>query len=131
MKKIYFVFALCLLTLSCKNDSKSTEASSETASKYETFTGMFLYLESDKAAVFQATNNMYGVVVDDQMFALNEQCKVYKKEDHSMIPVVIKGIRKPNTVEDAWKEVIEIKEIISVQEPREGEDGTIIIKNNQ
>jgi len=121
MKKIYFVFVLCLLAISCKEEPKEVE----------TFSGMFLYLESDKAAVFQAANNMYGVVMDDQMLALNEQCKAYKKEDHSMIPVVIKGIRKPNTVKNAWPEVIEIKEIISVQEPREGEDGTIIIKNNQ
>ena len=48
-----------------------------------------------------------------------------------MIPVVIRGVRKPNPTEDAWEEVIEIKEIVSVQKPREGEDGTIIIKNNQ
>jgi hypothetical protein len=132
MRKIYFVFALCVLTLSCKNDSKSTETETETASQYETFSGMFLYLESEKAAVFQAAGNqMYGVVVDDQMLALNEKCKTYKKQDHDMIPVVIKGIKKANTVENAWKEVIEVKEIISVQKPRNGEDGTIIIKNNQ
>lgn len=141
MKKIYFTFALCVVMLSCKNDTKSTDTTTEKAgytetvtvgNTYETFSGMFLYLESEKAAVFQAAGSqMYGVVVDDQMLALNEQCKTYKKEDHTMIPVVIRGIKKPNTVEDAWPEVIEIKEIVSVQKPMEGEDGTIIIKNNQ
>ncbi len=48
-----------------------------------------------------------------------------------MVPVVIKGITKPNPVKDAWKEVIEIKEIVSVQKPSENQDGTIIITNNQ
>ena len=143
MRKIYFIFVLGLLIVSCKNDAKSNETktgeeksgyteSVTVGNKFETFTGMFLYLESDNAAVLQsAGSNMYGVVVDDQMFALNDQCKPYKKESHSMIPVVIRGVRKPNPTEDAWEEVIEIKEIVSVQKPREGEDGTIIIKNNQ
>lgn len=132
MRKIYFVFALCVLTLSCKNDAKPTDTNTETTSQYETFAGMFLYLESEKAAVFQAAGSqMYGVVIDDQMLALNKQCKTYKKQDHDMIPVVVRGVKKPNTVENAWKEVIEIKEILSVQKPNPGEDGTIIIKNNQ
>lgn len=122
MKKLFVACILCMLVISCKEESK----------EIITFSGMFLYLESEKAAVFQAAGSqMYGVVVDDQMLALNEQCKQYKKEDHTMVPVVIKGIKKPNTIENAWKEVIEIKEIVSVQKPSENGDGTIIIKNNQ
>ncbi|WP_298419473.1 hypothetical protein [uncultured Kordia sp.] len=135
MKKIYFIFAVCMLTIvSCKNDAKSSDKETEktVASQYETFTGMFLYLESEKAAVFQAAgSNMYGVVIDDQMLALNKECKKYKTKEHDMVPVVIKGITKPNPVKDAWKEVIEIKEIVSVQKPSENQDGTIIITNNQ
>jgi len=144
MKKIYFIFALSVLMMSCKNEAKSndtektaTEKSGYTESvtvgnEFETFSGMFLYLESEKAAVFQtAGSQMYGVVIDDQMLALNEQCKPYKKEAHNMVPVVIRGVRKPNSIENAWKEVIEIKQIVSVQKPNESQDGTIIIKNNQ
>ncbi|QHI37941.1 hypothetical protein IMCC3317_33240 [Kordia antarctica] len=143
MKKIYFVFAICLLIVSCKNDAKSNETetgeeklgyteSVTVGNEFETFSGMFLYLESEKAAVFQtAGSKMYGVVVDDQMLALNEQCKQFKNEDHNMIPVVIRGVRKPNPIKDAWEEVIEIKQIVSVQKPNENQDGTIIIKNNQ
>ena len=122
MKKLFVACMLCLLVVSCKKESKEVI----------TFSGMFLYLESEKAAVFQAPGNqMYGVVLDDQMLALNEKCKQYKKEDHTMVPVVIKGIKKPNTIKNAWEEVIEIKEIVSVQKPSENGDGTIIIKNNQ
>jgi hypothetical protein len=130
--------------LSCKNENKSNETEKTTTEKkgytesvtvgntYETFSGMFLYLESEKAAVFQtAGSQMYGVVVDDQMLALNEQCKTYKKQEHDMVPVIIRGIKKANTIENAWKEVIEIKEIVSVQKPNDSNDGTIIIKNNQ
>lgn len=149
MKKIYFIFALCLVTIvSCKNDasSKTTEekaSETETTEKgytetvtvgntFETFSGMFLYLESEKAAVFQAPGSkMYGVVIDDQMLALNEECKRFKNEDHDMVPVVVRGVIKPNPVKDAWKEVIEIKEILSVQKPSENQNGTIIIKSNQ
>lgn len=145
MKKIYFIFALCILTIvSCKNDAKSNENSTpETEEKgytetvtvgneFETFSGMFLYLEGEKAAVLQtAGSSMYGVVIDDQLLALNEKCKEYKTKEHDMVPVVIRGIKKPNPVKDAWKEVIEIKEILSVQKPNENQDGTIIIKSNQ
>ena len=143
MKKIYFVFAICLLIVSCKNEPKSNETetgeeklgyteSVTVGNEFETFSGMFLYLESEKAAVFQAAGSkMYAVVVDDQMLALNEQCKQFKNEEHNMIPVVIRGVRKPNPIKDAWEEVIEIKQIVSVQKPNENQDGTIIIKNNQ
>lgn len=144
MKKIYFIFALGLLLVSCKNESKSTENSSETIKENgitatktvgdlntTTFSGMFLYLENDNAAVLQtAGSKIYGVVVDEKMKALNEQCKQYKEKEEDMVPVVIRGIKKPNPVKDAWKEVIEVTEILSVQKPS-GNDGTIIIKNNQ
>ncbi|WP_420571539.1 hypothetical protein [Kordia sp.] len=147
MRKIYFVFALCLLMLSCKNETKPNETTTETTgttensgytetvtvgNEFDTFSGMFLYLESEKAAVFQtAGSSMYGVVIDDQMLALNKECEKYKKEAHDMVPVVIRGLKKPNPVKNAWKEVIEIKQIVSVQQPSANQNGTIIIKNNQ
>jgi len=139
MKKIYFIFALGLLfVVSCKNDAKAPEKKSETPEAttladngYETFSGMFLYLENENAAVLQAAGGtMYGVVVDDQMHTLDKQCAQYKKNEHDMVPVVIKGIKKPNPIKDAWKEVIEVKQVLSVQRPAD-QDGTIIIKNNQ
>lgn len=131
--------------LSCKNENKSNnETANETTetkgytetttvgNNYETFSGMFLYLEADKAAVLQtAGSKIYGVVVNDQMYALNEKCKDYKTAEHTMVPVIVRGEKKPNPVENAWKEVIEIKQIVSVQKPNEGDNGTIIIKSNQ
>ncbi|MCH2193418.1 hypothetical protein [Kordia sp.] len=147
MKKIYFIFALCLLIVSCKNNPKAneteTKAKSETTSESgitttrtvgdvnDTFSGMFLYLDDEKAAVLQtAGSKMYGVVIDDKMHELNKECQKFKKNNHDMVPVVVRGIKKPNPVKDAWKEVIEVKEILSVQQPS-GQDGTIIITNNQ
>lgn len=147
MKKFYFACILSLSILSCKNEVKSTSneihetettanTSNYTATKtvnneFETFAGMFLYLESDNAAVLQTGSKMYGVVVNNQMKALNEQCNVYKNKEYDMVPVVVRGVKKPNPVENAWKEIIEIKQIISVQKPKLDDDGTIIIKNNQ
>jgi hypothetical protein len=123
--------------VSCKNDSKTTtsqEKSNETekvADNGDTFSGMFLYLESENAAVLQtAGNRIYGVEVNEKMQELHKQCKQYKNKVHDMVPVVVKGETKPNPVPDAWKEIIVIKEILSVQKPSEN-DGTIIIKNNQ
>ena len=137
MKKIYIVCALCVLVLSCKNDAKSSDKDTtvETEAQKDqsqTIAGLFLYLEDENAAVLQVSKNqLFGVVIDDKMKELHEKSKKYKKANHTMVPVVIRGIKKPNPVENAWKEVIEIKEIISVQEPSETDDGTIIIKNNQ
>ncbi|MEM6722276.1 MAG: hypothetical protein AAF611_23315 [Bacteroidota bacterium] len=142
MKKIYFIFALSIALVSCNNEKKATENKSEvikgggiTATKTvgdvdQTFSGMFLYLESDNAAVLQTGGGkMYGVVIDDQMHKLNKECAKFKKEDHTMVPVVIRGNKKPNPTPNAWKEVIEVTEILSVQQPSTN-DGTIIITNN-
>lgn len=145
MKKIYFIFALSLLIISCKNDAKSNDKANETDTQEQTgvtttrtvgktndtFSGMFLYLEDNKAAVLQtAGSQVYGIVIDEKMKELNKQCQQYKTNDYDMVPVVFRGIKKPNPVKNAWKEIIEIKEILSVQKPN-GNDGTIIIKNNQ
>jgi hypothetical protein len=143
MKKLSFIFALSVLIVSCGNDPKKTTTDEEQSNEQgvtttvtrgevgDTFSGMFLYLESENAAVLQtAGSKMYGVVIDEKMHELNEQCKKFKNKDHDMVPVVIRGEKKPNPIENAWKEVVVVKEILSVQKPSEN-DGTIIIKNNQ
>ncbi|MEM6684927.1 MAG: hypothetical protein AAF617_03940 [Bacteroidota bacterium] len=140
MKKIYFIFALGFLMISCKNEAKSTEKNGETTQQsemstsktestgVETISGLFLYLENENAAVLQSSGStMYGVVINEQMHALDKQCDQYKKNEHDMVPVVIRGVRKPNPMKDAWKEVIEVKEILSVQAPSE-DDSTIVVK---
>lgn len=129
MRKIYIVLTVCLLVLSCKNDSKTTE--SNASNNYETIAGDFLYLESDNAAVLKTPKEIYGVVIDDQMKKLHEQCKAYKKLDHDMVPVIIKGIKKKNTEANAWAQIIEVKEILTVSEPKDDQNATIIIKENK
>ncbi|PTX64017.1 hypothetical protein C8N46_101627 [Kordia periserrulae] len=144
MKKIYFILAFGLLLVSCKNETKTTDkAASETEKKegftatktvgdaYDTFSGMFLYLENENAAVLKTSNSqMYAVVIDEKMHELNKQCDQFKQNEHDMVPVVIRGTTMPNPVKDGWPEAVEIKEILSVQKPS-GNDGTIIITNNQ
>ena len=64
------------------------------------------------------------------MHELDKQCDQFKQNEHDMVPVVIRGKTMPNPVKDGWPEAVEIKEILSVQKPS-GNDGTIIITNNQ
>jgi len=114
--------------MSCKQDAKEAK---ETAN-LETLTGEFLFIEKDNhtgpAAVINKGTEVYGVVIDDKMKELQKRCDAFKKDKYDMIPVVVKGIIKPNPVENAWKELVEIKEIVSVTAPKADQEKAIIVK---
>ena len=116
---------LSLAMISCKQEAKET-------ANLETLSGEFLYIEEDNhtgpAAVINKGTEVYGVVINEKMKELQEKCNAFKKDKYDMIPVVVKGIIKPNPVENAWKEVVEIKEIVSVTAPSENQEKTIIVK---
>jgi hypothetical protein len=138
MKKVFTLLICASLFISCKNDSK-TEASTieESESKsYDqndgliTLKGDFIYDQGQNAAVIQTANNtIYGVVVDDNMKALNEKVKTFKKEDTDMIPVTVRVRRFESNKENTWKFHVEIKEIIKVEAPNPEQNDVIKIEN--
>jgi hypothetical protein len=138
MKKVFTLLICASLFISCKNDSK-TEASTieESESKsYDqndglvTLKGDFIYDQGQNAAVIQTANNtIYGVVVDDNMKALNEKVKAFKKEDTDMIPVTVRVRRFESNKENTWKFHVEIKDIIKVEAPNQEQNDVIKIEN--
>lgn len=106
---------LCCLTLigACKNESKNGEVELEEVSGILTeIQAEFIYIQD--AAVLKGQSFIYGVVLDEKAKELAEKVKSYKKDQYDMVPVVVKGIVKPNPVKDGWKEIVEIKEILKV-----------------
>lgn len=106
---------LCCITLftACKNSSKNGEAESELTSENITeIQAEFIYIQD--AAVLKGQSFIYGVVLDEKAKELAEQVKSFKKDQYDMVPVVIKGLIKPNPVKDGWKEIVEIQEILKV-----------------
>ncbi|RZN83800.1 MAG: hypothetical protein EVB11_03515 [Winogradskyella sp.] len=138
MTKNIFTLILCVtLFVSCKNDSKTETVTTEVdASKtYDqndgliTLKGDFIYDENQNAAVIQTPNSIYGVVVDDNMKALNEKVKAFKKEPTDMVPVTVRAKRFESNKEDAWQFFVEIKETIKVEAPNPEQNDVIKIEN--
>lgn len=108
MRLSSFLIALTITLFSCKNETKTTEEDTDL------IRGEFILI--DNAAVIKGTDFIYGVVIDEVTLELAKKVKPLQREDYDMVPVVIKGIVKPNPAE-GWEQVVEIKEIIGVSEP--------------
>ena len=139
MIKQLFLLLICVgVFVSCKNETKSSEENTEnsTLKSYDqndgfiTLKGDFIYDVTQNAAVIQTTNQIYGVVVDANMKALNEKANAFKKESTDMIPVTVraKRIAKPEG-EEGWPFRLEIKEIIKVEMPSPDTNDVIKLEN--
>lgn len=127
MKKLAILLMISIVFMSCKNDSKTEETTTETeaidmdspnrTSKQNDgltlLNGEFVYYEN--AAVLQTHREVYGVVLDDKMMELNNMAEAYKKEPTDYATVSIRGkvVPKPEN-EEGWPFRVEIKEILSV-----------------
>ena len=107
MKTSSLIIIISLLLFSCKNNTSSDIEST-------LIRGEFILI--DNAGVIKGENFIYGVVINDKVNELNTKVKPLQREEYDMVPIVIKGVIKPNT-EEGWPEVVEIKEIIGVSEP--------------
>ena len=106
MKKLCYVLFVGILILSCKNKPEESELT--------LIRGEFILI--DEAAVIKGKDFIYGVQITDLTKELAEKTAPLQREQYDMVPVVIKGLIKPNS-QDGWEEVVEIKEIIGVSAP--------------
>ncbi|WP_062053602.1 hypothetical protein [Aquimarina longa] len=104
MKKLFILFALSTVLFSCNSKNE----------KLDLIRGEFILL--DDAAVIKGDDFIYGVVINELTNELAKKIKPLQREEYDMVPVVIKGIIKPNP-EQGWEEIVEIKEIIGVSTP--------------
>ena len=135
MKKINLIVILALVLFACKNDSKSEVNLEENRAKtydqndgFITMKGEFVYYAD--AAVFQTSNEIYGVVIDKNLKLLQKQVKTFKKEATDMVPVTIRvrKFEKP-AGEEGWQYRVEIKEILKVEEPDPNKKDVIKLAN--
>lgn len=129
-------FTICLLCfISCKNETKTEVNLEENRAKsYNvndgliTMKGEFVYYED--AAVFQTSNEIYGVVIDENMHQLETQVKVFKKEATDMVPVTVRVRRFEKAEgEEGWQYRVEIKEILKVEAPDPNKEDVIKLSN--
>ncbi|WP_299212844.1 hypothetical protein [uncultured Aquimarina sp.] len=114
MKKPFLLIIVTLLIFSCKNEKSTSSSDSDIESSL--IRGEYILI--DNAGVLKGKDFIYGVIIDDMAYELAKKVKPLQREEYDMVPVVIKGIIKPNT-EDGWPQVVEIKEIVGVSEPTE------------
>ncbi len=106
MKQPFLLIALSLILFCCKTENKNDDPN--------LIRGEFILI--DDAAVIKGKDFIYGVVIDEITRELAQKVAPLQREEYDMVPVVIKGIIKPNP-EQGWEEIIEIKEIIGVSAP--------------
>ncbi len=135
MKKINLIVILVLVLFACKNEVKTEVNLEENRAKsydendgFVTMKGEFVYYAD--AAVFQTSNEIYGVVIDENLQLLEKQVKPFKKEATDMVPVTIR-VRKFEKAEgeEGWQYRVEIKEILKVEAPDPNKKDVIKLAN--
>ena len=137
MKKIIFILIAIISFSSCKNDAKQNINLEENRAKsydandgFITMKGDFVYDANKNAAVFQTGNDIYGVIVDDNMKALNEKVKTFKEDEYTSVPITVRVKRIKNSNKASlWTYNIEIKEILKVEAPDPNKDDVIKLAN--
>jgi hypothetical protein len=131
MKNITIIISLSLVLFACKNETKAEVNLEENRAKsYNqsdgliTVKGEFVYYAD--AAVLQTANEIYGVVIDENMHLLEKQVKAFKQEDTDMVPVTVRvrKFEKPKD-EEGWQYRVEIKEILKVEAPNPNKEDVI------
>jgi hypothetical protein len=124
-----------LCFVSCKNETKPEVNLEENRAKsydkndgFVTMKGEFVYYAD--AAVFQTSNEIYGVVIDEKMHQLDAQVKAFKKEATDMVPVTVR-VKKFEKAEgeEGWQYKVEIKEILKVDAPDPNKKDVIKLTN--
>lgn len=123
MKNIIYLTLLSfgLLVVSCKNDTKSEDATVDQPtlmddSKFPSYMGEYFY--SEDGAVLKGDSFIYAVTMDDMAKELGDLVAPIKNEEYDMIPVVVRGVVARNPAldkgQEVWEEIITIKEIVAV-----------------
>ncbi len=94
---------------SCKSEKSENDKT-----ELSLIRGEFILI--DDAAVIKGNGFIYAVAIDEATRELSKKIKPLQREEYDMVPVVIKGIVKPNP-NPGWEEIVEIKEIIGVSAP--------------
>ncbi|WP_299126606.1 hypothetical protein [uncultured Winogradskyella sp.] len=136
MKKLVIILVLIVSVLACKNETKpevnleeqNRAKSYDVNDGYITMRGEFVYYAD--AAVFQTSNDIYGVVIDENMHLLNETAKPFKTADTDgvMVTARVKKIKKPEG-EEGWPFSLEIKEILKVEATKKSNKDVIKLSN--
>ena len=131
MKNTTIILGLSLILFACKNETKAEVNLEENRAKsydqsdgFITVKGEFVYYAD--AAVLQTANEIYGVVIDENMHLLEKQVKAFKQEDTDMVPVTVRvrKFEKPKD-EEGWQYRLEIKEILKVEAPNPNKEDVI------
>ncbi len=130
MRKIVVLLCFISVFVACKKAEKTnvdlTESVTTNSLEIE---AEFIYIQD--AAVLKGQSFIYGVVLDDKANELAKEVKAYKKNKYDMVPVVVKGIVKPNPLKNGWKEVVEIKEIVKISPVKEDVSQSFKVSVNQ
>ena len=137
MKKIIIILVAIISFSSCKNDTKKEVNLEENRAKsydandgFVTLRGEFIYDDEKKAGVLQTPNEIYGVIIDDNLYKLNDQVKPFKTDMYTTVPVTVRVKKIENSTDaNTWKYKVEIKDILKVEAPNPTKQDVIKLGN--
>lgn len=139
MNKIVSVLLLALVMVSCKNsgDSEQDDTTSSETENQQVNEGLTIYrgefIYTSGAAVLKGPDFIYAVQLDSMANVLASMVEPVKKDEFDMVPVVVQGVVSPNPAlsegKEVWKEMVAIKQIISVSKLPSQADVKIEEKN--
>jgi hypothetical protein len=122
MKINLIIVLACLFLVSCNETKKENNKTNQKVeaevktTKFKSYVGEFI--KGDDAAILKGNDFIYGVVLDSMGLELAKQAESYKYDEYDMVPVVLSGNLIPNTNKDGWDELLEVKKIIRITEPK-------------
>ena len=126
MKKVNIVILVTLMSVfSCVNKASKNDKSPLLQPKEPTIldkklSGNYLFVNDEErgpAAVLQMDSEIYGVIIDSMVYALNALVSPIKQKETDMVFVSLIGEVKSKTVnEEGWPLQFKIKEIVEVSE---------------
>jgi uncharacterized lipoprotein NlpE involved in copper resistance len=123
MKSLVIAFLFTLTLVSCKNDKKEAGVVPNDATHAGTNDGSTIlrgeYIFFEDVAVLTTNSEIYEVIQNTKMNALEQQAKKLKKGPNDMVMVTLKVaiVSNPKRAKtsDVWEKAVEIKEIMEVK----------------
>jgi len=115
MKKFLLLISVILFAVACDNEPEKQpdmEIAEKAVDSIQTYKGNFISV--GKSAVLKGDTFVYQVKMDSVAISLTDSLDAFKKDENSIIPIVVKGQIKDNIQSTGYSKLIIISEVVDI-----------------
>jgi len=115
MKKFLLLISVILFAVACDNEPEKQldmEIAEKAVDSIQTYKGSFISV--GKSAVLKGDTFVYQVKMDSVAISLTDSLDAFKKDENSIIPIVVKGQIKDNIQSTGYSKLIIISEVVDI-----------------